>query len=876
MMDDRIWKLLARKLSGEASPDELRELEKLVKDNPDIHHSIDAFTKIWNAPVKEAADPDVQRLLNRVRRKHEPIELRKVPSVFSVNRNLMLGNHFKLAWRNLARGRVFSIIKILGLAMGIASALLLFLWIQNQMSFDSFHKKKDRIYMAWSQTMDEGKIVTWPGTSMLLGPLLNTSYPFVEKTARINEVYSFLFHAGDKHMERWGLLTDSSFLKIFDFPLLYGDPNTALSTPRSFVITESFAKSLFGRTDVMGKTVRIDSTGDFMITGVLKDLPNNTEFDFNWLGPWSYMNEVHWMRAEWATSYIKTAVLLKPGTNEQFANARIKNVVKEHSDDAKFETFLHPLSKWHLYSNFENGKQAGGQISTVRLFLIIACFILLLACINYMNLSTAKSMNRAREVGIRKVAGARKISIVRQFIIESILVALLSGIIALLVTEPNLKWFNVLTYRNLVVPYNNPYFWLGFLGFILVTGILAGIYPALYLSSYQPIRVLKGTFKAVNALVTPRKVLVVLQFTFAITFIICTIVIYRQILYGQHRDVGYNEENLAFVYMKGDVNTKFNAISYELMNSGAITSISRSNSPVTDTWNADDSYEWEGKKPGSPRFNAGLYFTDKDFAKTMGLRIVKGRDINTESYPTDSSAILINESAARIMGFTDPIGQIVKNRDCNWHIVGMVKDFVTSSPFSSFYPIVIHGPGPQHWFGTMSFRLNSNRPLARNIKTIGAILKKYNPDNPFDPYFADQANAQKFTGTKRIGTLASIFAGLAIFISCLGLFALTAYMAENRTKEIGVRKVLGASVISISTLLSKDFLKLVIISFVIASPIAWWAMKSWLNNFDYHIQISAWIFIATGVISILLAIGTVSFQSIKAALANPVKSLRSE
>jgi putative ABC transport system permease protein len=876
MMDDRIWKLLARKLSGEASPDDLKELEKLVKENPDLHYSIDAFTKIWNAPVKETAGPDVQKLLNRIKPKREPAQLRKIPSVFSVKRNVMLGNHFKIAWRNLARGRVFSIIKILGLAIGIASALLLFLWIQNEMSFDLYHKKKDRIYLAWSQSPYEGRIETWPATSMLLGPILNTSYPFVEATARQNDVLSFLFHVGNKHMESRGMLTDSSFLNIFDFPLVYGDQNKALSTPRSLVITESFAKKLFGRTDVMGKAIRIDSTSDFMVTGVLKDLPNNTQFKFEWLGPWSYMNEVHWMKEDWSTSYIRTWVLLKPGANEQIANARIKNLVAEHSDDVKFETFLHPLSKEHLWDRFENGKPSGGQIKIVRLFWLIACFILLLACINYMNLSTAKSLKRAREVGIRKMAGARKSSIVRQFLVESILVALLAGFIALLLVEPNLKWFNALTEKRLIVPYGNPYFWLSFLGFIMVTGILAGIYPAFYLSAYKPIKVLKGTFQSVNALVTPRKVLVVLQFTFAITFIICTLVIYRQIKYGQQRDVGYDQKNLAFVYMKGDVNTKFNAIRNDLMNSGAITSITRSNSPITDTWNGDDSYEWEGKKPGSPKFGAGLYFTDQDFAKTFGLKIIKGRDINAERYPADSTAILINESAARIMGFSDPVGQVIKNRDCNWHIVGVVRNFLTSSPFSSFYPLVIHGPGPQYWFGTMSFRLNAYRPVASNIKSIGAILKKYNPDNPFDLYFAEQTNSQKFTGTKKVDSLAFIFASLAIFISCLGLFALAAYMAENRTKEIGVRKVLGASVASISTLLSKDFLKLVIISFVIASPIAWWAMTGWLNNFEYHIRISPWIFIVTGAFSILLAIGTVSFQSIRAALANPIKSLRSE
>lgn len=876
MIDDRIWKLIARKLSGEAGAEDLKELEQLVRDNPELHPAIEAFTRLYESPVTGDANPDAGKLWDTIRAQQHPRKLHKAPPVFSTTRNFMISNHVKIAWRNLARGRAFSVIKILGLAIGIASALLLFLWIQNEMSYDLFHKKKDRIFMAYSESTDEGKIYTWPGTSMLLGPVLETTYPFIETTARYNEVFSFLFHAGDKHLESQGLLTDPSFLSIFDFPLLYGDKNKALSSPRSLVITEDLAKKLFGRTDVIGQPVRIDSTGDFMVTGVLKKLPNNTRFGFEWIGPWSYMKEVHWLRENWSTSYIQTVVLLKPGMSEQAANRQIRDIVKKHSDDTKFTTFLHPLSKWRLWSDFENGKLVGGDIKNVRLFALIASFILLLACINYMNLSTAKSMKRAREVGIRKVAGARKASLIRQFLIESTVVAILAGIIALLIAEPNLKWFNALTFKKLTIPYTNPYFWLSFLGFILFTGILAGSYPAFYLAAFQPIKVLKGTFRSVNALVTPRKALVVLQFTFAITFIICTMVIYRQIHYAQKRDVGYDQHNLVYIYMKGDLNSKFSAVSHELMRSGAITSITRTNSPVTDIWSGTDSYEWATKKPNSPKMNAALYHTDKDFAKTIGLKVVQGRDINTALYPTDSNAILINERAARVMGFPDPIGQAVKSEEGNWHIVGVVKDFLPGTPFSSLFPIVIQGPGPHHWFGTMSFRLNAQRSVTSNLKTISAILKKYNPDNPFDPYFVDMANAAKFIPTKKTGTLASIFAGLAIFISCLGLFALAAYMAENRIKEIGVRKVLGASVASISALLSKEFLKLVIISFLIASPIAWWLMNNWLNNFEYHSPISPWIFVVTGGVSILLAIGTVSFQSIKAALANPVKSLRSE
>jgi putative ABC transport system permease protein len=884
---DRFWNLLAKKLSGEATRQELQELENLLKENTDLAYSEELLARLWKNQQPEREEDSLkayENLLIRLKRHGFDLSAQIAPSkqkayqqkkLLRLTSFSMLQSYLTIAWRNLVRGKAFSIVNVGGLAMAMASAILILLWIHNELTLDTFHKNKDRIYQVYSRGVFDGKPRVWGGTSMLLAPIVELNYPEVETAVRINPVSAFIFHAGDKHIGAYGLLTDPGFLKVFDFPFLQGDRTTALNSPRSLVVTDRVAKKLFGQENAIGKVVRIDSSGNFIITGVLKDLPNNTQFDFEYLLPWSYMKEVHWDRPDWETSYIQTVVLLKPGVSEAAANTRFSNLVKLHAKNVNTELFLHPLSKWRLWSKFENGKIAGGYIHTVRLFGVIAAFILLIACINYMNLSTARSVKRAREVGIRKAIGAAKHSLITQFIGESILVAFVAGLIALLIAQLTLNWFNDLTGKQLHIPYASPYFWLTGLCFLLFTGTVAGTYPAFYLSAYRPVQVLKGTFKAVNALITPRKLLVVLQFTFAIGMIICTIIIYRQIRYGQSRDVGYNQNNLAYIFLKGDMQKKYQIIKQELYSSGAITSVTRTNSPITDIWNGDDSYEWEGKN-GSTSMSAALFHTDKDFVKTMGMQLVSGRDIDVEKYSTDSSAVILNETAVKIMGLKNAVNKPLKSREGNWHVVGVVKDFIPGTPFASNFPVIVQGPGKHHWYGTMTIKLNAQNSTAANLTKIGAILKKYNPDYPFDYYFADETYAGKFANEKRTASLVTVFAGLTILISCLGLFALAAYMAENRTKEIGIRKVLGASVTSIATLLSRDFLKLVLIAFLVSSPIAYWAMKTWLNNYEYRINMGVSVFIITGGISIVIAILTVSSQAIKAAIANPAKSLRTQ
>ena len=785
----------------------------------------------------------------------------------------MLKNYFKTAWRNLLRNKTFSLINITGLAIGMASAILVLVWIAHQLSYDQFHEKKDRIYQLYNLAEFEGKKQAWNGTSSLLGPAIQLNYPQAEEVFRINWVSNLIFTTGEKHLEAQGYFTDPGFLRSLDFPLIRGDKNIALDRSESVVLTQSFAQRLFNKEDALGKTIRIDSNANFTITGIIKDPPSNTTFEFDYLIPMNYRKQINWEVAKWNDYGVETYVLLKPGITEQAANKLFRNIIKAHAPELKNEIFVHPMPKWYLYSDFENGKIAGGRIKSVRMFGIIGAFILLIACINYMNLSTAKSEKRAKEVGIRKVIGAKKSSLIGQFIGESVLIAFIAGIIALIFAELSIGAFNELVYSSLTIPYSNPYFWIYGIAFILFTGIIAGSYPALYLAAYKPIRVLKGALKTANALVTPRKVLVVFQFSFAIVFIVCTIVIYQQIKFGQSRDTGFNMENLAYVYLRGDINKLYLPLRSELYNSGAIESVTRTNSPISTIWTSDATFEWQGKDPDiKPSF--ATYHSDNDFAKTMGVDIIAGRDINSLTYPTDTMAVLLNESAVKLIGFKNPVGQYLKSSQGNWQVVGVVKDFSSGSAYHPVMPLIIQGP--KNWFGTLSFRLNKNNSTADNLAKVSAILKKYNPDYPSDFVFADEDHARQFSGDQHTGKLAALFAGLAIFISCLGLYALASYMAANRIKEIGVRKVLGASVTSIATLLSKDFLKLVIISFVVASPVAWWMMNSWLESYAYRVDISWWVFVITGLLSVMIALISISFQAIKAAIANPVKSLRTE
>jgi putative ABC transport system permease protein len=798
----------------------------------------------------------------------------------------MIKNFFTIAYRNILRNKSFSVINISGLAISMASAMLILLWVHNEMSYDNFYKNSSRLYQCWNRNKGNDGINCWNVTPKPLSAALKKDYPEVEQATRVFWDEAFLFTVSEKKMNVTGNMVDPEFLTMFQFPFIKGDMNTALSHPGDIVITQKLSRKLFGDEDAMGKTVKVDNKYFFTVSAVMKDLPNNTQFDFEYLLPWSHVKTTNQDDSCWGCNSTRNYVLLKPNTRIAALNAKIKYVVKNHTEPGvTVQTFLYPVSKLRLYANFENGIPSGGKIEMVRIFVLIAACILLIACINFMNMSTARSEKRAKEVGIRKVVGAQKKSLVAQFLGESILISCIAGLLALLTVQLCIPAFSNIINKGFVInspvvnqlsiEYNDIYFWLFFIGFVLFTGIIAGIYPAFFLSSFKPVAVLKGSFKKVQALVTPRKVLVVSQFTFAIILIVATIIIQQQIKFTQERQTGYDKTNLVYVPLAGDIIKNYDLIKNDLLAKSIATGVSKTSAPITEGWSSGGA-EWEGRNPNDKtEFN--YYNSDGDIVKTAGLQLKQGRDLDLKIYPSDSSAVILNEAAVKVMGFKNPIGEIINKDDSRavWHVIGVVKDFILQSPYEPVKPMIIRGT-KSDWFNVIHIKLNNANPAAQNIAAMQKVFKQYNPEYPFDYYFVDEKYAAKFSSEQTIETLAMLFAGLTIFISCLGLFGLATYMAENRIKEIGVRKVLGASVTSITALLSKDFIKLVIVSIVIASPVAWYAMDKWLSGYNYRIGISPWIFLAAGLMAIFIALFTVSFQAIKAAIANPVKSLRTE
>ncbi len=786
----------------------------------------------------------------------------------------MVINFFKIAWRNLLRNKSFSFINISGLAIGMAAAILILLWIQHEVSYDNFHEKKDRLYQVWNRYTTEGETGCWNNTPKPMALAISQDYPEIERAVRVNFLPPVKIALGDKQFYGRGRIVDSSFLEVFTFPFVKGNAATALNDVSSIVLTEKLSQSIFGDEDPVGKILKLDNADNFKVSAVVKTPPANSQFEFEFLLSWSYMRMKGWDDTNWLNNSVATYVLLKKNSSLASIEPKIKTLRKKYDkDDPKIETFLYPMSRWHLYGSFENGKESGGRIEIVRLFGIIAAFILLIACINFMNLSTARSEKRAKEVGIRKVVGARKKSLVFQFLGESVLLAFVAGIFAFIIVELALPSFNKLVDKKLFIDFSNPPFWLAAFAFVVITGILAGSYPAAYLSSFRPVSVLKGSLKAVNALITPRKVLVIAQFSFAIILIIATIIVRQQIQKAQDRQAGYAKDNLVYHFTEGESAKNYTLIKNELLASGTAVSVTMTSAPVTEGWSNTWTLEWRGKDP-KDRTVINRFCADDAVTKTLGLQLVAGRDFDLKSFPTDSNAALLNESAVKSMGFKEPLGQIIKDMGQDWHVVGVIKDFIINSPYHPLEPMFI--AGANGWFNVIHIKLNGKNPTGKNIASLKSIFKKYNPEYEINYRFADEEYGKKFSGEKRTSTLATLFTLLTIVISCLGLFGLSSYMAENRIKEIGVRKVLGASVSNITILLSKDFLKLVLLSFVIAMPFAYWAMHAWLQNFPYRVSIQWWVFALAGLSAVFIALFTVSFQAIKAAIVNPVKSLRTE
>ncbi len=790
----------------------------------------------------------------------------------------MFLNYLKITIRNLQRNFTYSFINIFGLSIGLACSILILLWISDEYKFDRFHEKRDRLYKVMMNQTFSGKVSTQHALPLPLHEILKSESSGIKQTLLTNWGEGNLLSVNETRLNKVGLSATEEFFDMFSFPMLHGDPNTALGDPSSIVLTESTAQALFGKTDVVGQFVKIDEFKELKVSGVIKDIPEQSNFAFvNYVLPFSYyeatMDWVRNSRDRWDNNSFQMYVELQPESKADEVTASIRDLVKKNVADTLTnpQLLLHPITKWRLYSNFENGKAAGGMIYYVQLFGAIAIFVLIIACINFMNLATARSERRAREVGIRKSIGSRKKELVIQFLGESILITLLAFIIAIVLVELSLPAYNTLVNKKLIIDYYNPWLWASATALILITGTLAGSYPAFYLSSFQPVKVLKGKIQTGKNSGLPRKILVTLQFGFSIFLVIGTVVIYQQIMHTKDREIGYDRENLMMVWTNGDLERSYSTVKKELLNTGAVVSVTKSNSPITSIFSSN-TVEWPGMEPGT-RVVFTTIATEYDYVKTMGIKLIEGRDFS-EEFSTDSSAVLINQSAVKVMGLTEPVGAKITMWEKEWTIVGVTEDVIMGSPYQPIDPmVVIFDP---QWSSTVTIRLGKTDDLQASISKVEGVFKKLNPAFPFAYRFADVEFNKKFSTINLISNLAHVFASLALIITALGLFGLAAFTAEQRAKEVSIRKVMGASVSGLVLLISKDFTRLVIIAFVLASPIAWWFLSGFLERYPYRITIAWWILPASGLAALLVALLIVSSQAFRAASSNPVNSLRNE
>lgn len=786
----------------------------------------------------------------------------------------MFKNYFKIACRNLLRTKSFSLINITGLVLGIGCCMLICLWIYNEVSFDQFHKNRKYLYQAWNRGTFDNKLQCWNVVPKPLAAALKEEYAGIQNTCRTDSRW-FVTVVGDKKLSTQALVVDPSFLSMFSFPLIRGNAATALNDVFSIVVTEKMGKKMFGEADPMDQIIMIDGNR-FKVTGILKDLPLNSTFNFEYLLPYRYYvylsgSDDH----SWTNNSINVFVQVTPNTTETAINQQIRDITNKHiGGKEKTEVFLHPISKWHLYSNFENGKITGGRIEIVRLFGIIAGFILLIACINFMNLSTARSEKRAKEVGIRKAVGAQKISLVFQFLLESLLLVTIAGILSIIAVFLVLPVFNVLINQQLALPVANWIFWATLIGFLLLTGLLAGSYPAFFLSSFHPAGIFRRSFKKGRGTINHRKILVVLQFCIAITLIISTIVVVRQLQYARNRNTGYSGDLLMYHWSNTTLDKNFQSLKNELLSQGIATSVTRTASQLTTPFSSSTSVSWRGKDPAdNTDFERGA--EDEGLIRTAGMKLLQGRDLDLTKFPADSTSAIINESAMKAMGFTDPIGQVIRDFDRDYQVVGVFGDYIYGSPYEHTHPMVIYG-AKDMFFNVIHMRLAGGHDMVKQVQAVEKLFAKYNPDYPFEYHFVDKDYEMKFLDMSIVARLTTLFAVLTVLISCLGLFGLASYMAEERIKEIGIRKVLGASVVRIISLLTKDFLILVGIALLVAAPIAWYAMHEWLQRYAYRTMIEWWVFVATGLLVIVVSLLTTGYHAFKAALMNPVKSLKAD
>lgn len=808
----------------------------------------------------------------------------------SLNTYGMYKSYLKIGWRNLLKSKGYSLINIGGLAVGMAVAMSIGLWIYDELQFNKYHSNYSSIARVMCHRTQNGETMTHTMLPYALGDELNTKYGSTFKDVVMMWVKgSHVISTESKDALLTGQFIGAAGPDMFTFKMLRGSA-AGWNDPHSILLSATAAKIFFGEENPIGKLLKIGHNDrmDVKVTGVYEDLPYNSFLHgLQFFAPLDlYVASNEWMTSQdFTNNFIDIYVRTEDGISMAAASEQIKNSildnVEKNSGYAAFhpQPFLHPMDKWRLYSEWKNGVNTGGLIDTVWLFGVVGVFVLALACINFMNLNTARYEKRAKEVGIRKSIGSVRRQLINQFFTESFLVVALAFVVAILIVSGALPWFNVLASKQMVIPWLNAYFWMSSFVFILITGFLAGSYPALYLSSFDPVSVLKGTIRVGRFASLPRKVLVVVQFTVSVTLIIGTIIVYQQIQFAKNRPVGYTRDGLLMMQKTSpDFGGKYETLRNELKNTGVVLEIAESSSPLTDVWTINGGFDWVGRDPSFTPEWATVTVTP-EYGKTVGWTFLAGRDFSRDM-ATDSAAFVINEAAAKLLGFENPVGETLRwqggwrSKYNSFTVIGVIKDMVMTSPYARSMPAVYFlGPYGTNW---VNIRVNPTSSVSEALPKIEAVFKKIIPSVPFDYKFADQEYALKFVAEERVGKLASVFAALAMLISCLGLFGLASFVTEQRTKEIGIRKVVGASIFHLWKMLSKDFLLLVVIACLIAVPLAAYFLAGWLQQYEYRTEMTAWVFIGTTLAAVIITLLTVSYQALRAALMNPVKSLRSE
>ncbi len=786
----------------------------------------------------------------------------------------MLFNYFTIAWRNLVKHKTTTVINIAGLALGITISLLIAIWVWDELTYNHYHRNHDRIALALSIETINGATTAEPFASVPLAGALKQGYPEAFKKLSLVAETNQVLRVGDKSIAQRGLWAQPDFPSMFTLNMLLGSQD-ALSDPSALLLSKSTAKALFNNNDCLHQTVQLSNTV-MKVAGVYEDIPDNSRFaQTPFLLPWDNKeNPGTQLTGDWVNHHFQLFVLMADNAPFAETSARIRDITKPHIKGGWEEIALHPMNKWWLYNKFENGHMVAGRLLFVLLFAAIGVFVLLLACINYMNLSTARSQQRARETGVRKVLGAGRGQLVMQFLGESGLVTLAALVLSLLMAQLSLSWFNTIAGKQLTIPYAQPLFWLLLAGLGVFTSLLAGSYPAFYLSGIRASTILKGKFRTGKAGAVARRSLVVIQFTVSVTLITGTIVVLRQIEHAKNRAVGYSREGRITINMNSPaLQQHFDAIRNDLIASGAVSNMTASSSPATEVQNSMMGYDWAGRDQRSVPI-IGTVFVQHDYGNTIGWQILEGRDFSRD-FPADSGAFILNEAAVAFTGLQHPVGKTIRWHNKDHIIVGVVKNMIMQSPYMPAEPVFFTLQANTR-IHIITINIKKGMPVADALATIAKVFAKYNPGNPFEYRFTDDAYNAKFIGEQQIAQLSSVFALFAIFISCLGLFGLASFIAEQRTKEISIRKILGASVTGIWKLLSAEFLLLVSLSLLIAFPIAFFMMNSWLQEFTYRTSLSWWIFAAAGVAALTLTLLTVSYHAIRAAVANPAEALRSE